>query len=361
MTKNISEQRWHKLRDYENASLAQLVIGYAIDSSYSVMEIAKAANVSRMTIHNWIDGLKVRNKNLATLVINLEISSVLDQLITPNSYEDRFSAGKIKRYAQLKVELLSFKKHLLKVKLEKPDVVATLLQRKYFSYFGVEMINAAFAGYWNFDPIVLPWDETDACKITTDAQYADLCSLLKEELETDGFEVNIDEESHSLSVTLKNCSETLDSKISESQFLTLKTLNKKIDNVVFLEIDWLGAETTGENNFAWFLEWLHTPGRIVIENIFKKIEDLTAKSVHKLDLSFYTICPDDYDEDDGTTVLKQDYLSYRDDEESLYYEGLEIPVNEAYLRLFFSLKGFRFILNRDAGGLNQHIASIDWS
>jgi hypothetical protein len=361
MTKNISEQRLHKLRDYENASLAQLVICYAIDNSYSIIDIAKHANVSRMTIHNWIDGLKVRNKNLATLVINLEISSVLDQLITPNSYADRFSAGTIKRYAKLKVELLSFKKHLLKAKHEKPDLAATLLQRKYFRYFGVEMINAAFAGHWNFDPIVLPWDEADACKITTDVHYADFCSLLEEELWTDGFEVGTDEGPYSLSVTLRNRSETLDPMISENQVLTLKNLNKKIDNLVSFEIDWLGAETKGEDNFAWFLEWLHTPGRIVIENIFKKIEDLTAKSVHKLDLSFYTICSDDYDEDDGTTVLKLDDLSYRDDEESLYYEGLEIPVNEAYLRVFFSLKGFRFNLNRDAGGLNQHIASIDWS
>ena len=179
MTKNISEKRLYKLRDYENASLAQLIICYAIDNSYSLIDLAKAANVSRMTIHNWIDGLKVRNRNLATLVVNLEISSVLEQLISPSPYADRFSAGTIKSYAQLKVELLSLKKELLKIELEKTDVAMTLMQKKYFKYFGREMISAALDGHWNFDPIVLPWDEEDACNISTVTQYADFCLILK--------------------------------------------------------------------------------------------------------------------------------------------------------------------------------------
>jgi hypothetical protein len=359
MTKNISEQRLYKLRDYENASLAQLIICYAIDNSYSLIDLAKAANVSRMTIHNWIDGLKVRNRNLAALVVNLEISSVLEQIISPSPYADRFSAGTIKSYAQLKVELLSLKKELLKIELEKTDVAMTLMQKKYFKYFGREMISAALDGHWNFDPIVLPWDDEDACNISTDTQYADFCLILKEELEADGFEVDIDEGPYSLSETLIKRGETLHPMMSENQVSNLKNLNKKIDNVVFLEIGWLDAETSGDDNFAWFLEWLHTPGQILIENIFKKIEDLTAKSVHHLDLPFYTICEDDYDFY-GSTVLKLDEFSYREDEKSLYYEGLEFPVNEAYLRVFFLLKGFRFILNRDARGPNQHIASIDW-
>jgi hypothetical protein len=53
-------------------------------------------------------------------------------------------------------------------------------------------------------------------------------------------------------------------------------------------------------------------------------------------------------------------MSYGDDETSLYFDGDEIPIDESILREFFTIKGFKFSLDRNANGLNKHIALIAW-
>ncbi len=244
-----------------------------------------------------------------------------------------------------------------------------LVKRKYYKYFGKKMMDEAFSGSCNFEPLILPWDIEDVNKINSKDDYLNFCYALKNELEMDGFAVEEDDETFGFCVNVeignKSLGELLcaghESIENDIQFKNLEKLNSKVVDLTcyFLEISWLGAENKGEDNFAWFLEWLHTPGQVLMEKIFSRIKDATSNSIYKIELPFYTICPSDYDEE-GNTDLKNDYYSYRDDETSLYFDGIEIPVNEAFLREFFLLKGFKFSLKRDAIESNRHIAFFDW-
>jgi hypothetical protein len=371
MTKKISDHTKSKLHNYEKSSLAMLVVRHAIDNSFSINDIAKAADVSRMAITNWVNGSVVRHRNLANLVIKLKFESIIPSLLEPNKSLDQFNATVIKKYFALQSEWNELKIIIEKIKLEKPDLGKVLVQRKYFKYFGRQMMDAAFSGHCNYDPVVLPWDTDDIKNINSVEDYADFCFDLKKELESDGFSAGeYDEEAEEFSVNVKvgnnNFSDLLkitnEAIANEEHLLNLILLSKKLGDIrsCCIEISWLGAETSGEDNFAWFLEWLHTPGRALMMNIFKKIKDLTSKSIFRLEFALYTICDDDYDED-GYTNLKNDEYSYRDDEISLYYEGIEIPVNEGFLREFFLLKGFKFSIKRDVVEKNMHVALIDWS
>lgn len=392
MSKSIAAGTKKKLQDYQNASLAMLVVDHAIEGSYTINDIAKAAEVSRMAIANWINGSEVRDINLAHLILNLKLESVIELIIKPNQYQDEYNAAVIKKTYVLQNEWNRIKKVIEKLKLENPDLGKKLLKRKYFKYFGKKMIEEAIAGFYYYDPVILPWDIEDINAINSIDDYVKLCFYLKSELERDGFGVEGDDDEGSneedinddkdvdekededesyrstvkveigkqrLSELLKLSHETL---VAESQFSNLQKLMTKIGDFTCysLKISWLGAETKREDNFAWFLEWLHTPGQVLMDKIFSEIKEATSQSIYRIELPFYTICPNDYDEN-GFTHLKDDNYSYRDDLTSLYYEGIEIPVNQAFLREFFVLKGFKFSFKRDAVEINKHIAYIDWS
>ncbi len=369
MARNISVDTKKKLEDYKNTSLAKLVVSYAIDNSNSINEIAEAAEVSRMTVSNWINGYKVRDKNLAKLILHLKLLEVMHLIIEPSQSLDVFNATVIKKKYELQNEWMRIKKIIENLASENLDLGKRLVKRKYFKYFGKKMMDVALSGSWNYDPLILPWDTEDINKINSIDDYINFCYTLKNELELDGFAVEEDDENFGFSVNFgignKSLGELLsvghESIENDIQFKNLERLNSKLGDFTccFLGISWLGAENKGEDNFAWFLEWLHTPGQVLMEKIFSRIKDATSNSIYKIELPFYTICPSDYDEE-GNTDLKNDYYSYRDDETSLYYDGIEIPVNQAFLREFFLLKGFKFSLMRDAIESNRHIALIDW-
>ena len=358
MTKQITDNTKLKLLDYKSTSLAKVLIAYAIDYGYSINEIAASAKVSRMTINNWINDSEVRQKNLANLVINLEFESYIGSMIEPRKSEDKFDARVIKKYAELNEEWIKLQKIISEVKNEKFDIGKMLSEKKYFKYYGRQMIDQALNGFWNFDPPLLPVLKEDFEDVESKDSYLEFYNTIKNELEADGFDVDLSEEHFSFSTLPKINSNDWNDLVGKSYFTELSSLEGKIESYHNIKIGWLGASEDVEM-FAWFLEWLQTPGRLLIEKIFSQITQKALNGTNRLELPFYTITDDDYDED-GYTDLKNDDMSYGDDETSLYFDGDEIPTDESILREFFAIKGFKFSLGRDANGLNEHIALISW-
>jgi hypothetical protein len=358
MSKQITDNTKLKLLDYKSTSLAKVLIAYAIDYGYSINEIAVSAKVSRMTINNWINDSEVRQKNLANLVINLEFESYVSSMIQPGKFEDKFDAQVIKKYAELNEEWLKLQKLISDLKTESLDIGKTLSEKKYFKYYGRQMIDEALNGFWNFDPPLLPVLKEDFEDLEGEDSYFEFYNVIKRELEEDGFDVGLSEERFSFLTLPVINSEEWNRLFGKSYTTELSSLKEKIENYHDIQIGWLGA-SVDEKMFSWFLEWLHTPGRLVMEKIFSQITQKALKGINRLELPFYTITDDDYDED-GYTELKNDEMTYGDDETSLYFEGDEIPVDEAILREFFAIKGFKFSLTRNANGLNEHDALISW-
>ena len=365
MPRQISSATKSKVSGYNSSSLAMLIVSYAIENSWSINDIAEAAGVSRMTISNWVNGSETRGKNLAELILKLDLEQFVDSIITPDSSLNSLNANTVKKHAELQKEWGAIKQIIEKIKLELSDPGKQVLARKYFKYFGSKILQKAYDGLWNYDPLVLPWDLDDIKKITTQDEYYDFCMLLQQELEEDGFNVSIAEKEYPISLLSSDAYSKLG--LDESyQLENLKSLQKSIDAIYQIEIDWLGVNDDydnihdGEDNFAWFLEWLHTPGRIIVDLIFSKIKVATISNQNKLDLPLYSICEDDYDEEERTE-LRNDEFSYRDDSFSLYYEGHEIPVNEVYLREFFAFLGYKFYVKRNFPELNKHVACISWA
>jgi hypothetical protein len=220
------------------------------------------------------------------------------------------------------------------------------------------MIDQALNGFWNFDPPLLPVLKEDFEDVESKDSYLEFYNTIKNELEADGFDVDLSEENFSFSTLPKINSDEWNDLVGKSYFTELSSLEGKIESYHDIQIGWLGASENVEM-FAWFLEWLHTPGRLLIEKIFSQITQKALNGTNRLELAFYTITDDDYDED-GYTDLKNDDMSYGDDETSLYFDGDEIPIDESILREFFAIKGFKFSLGRDANSLNEHIALITW-
>ena len=349
MIKITDQKSESGLQNYEQSTFAMLVVSYCINNcNYSIMDVAKASNVSELSIHNWLNAQQFKRKNLSMLIINLDIEPFLDSIISPANNLDRFDAKIIKKYAALRVELAEQKKCLEKVKIENVDPGKILLKKKYFQLFGEKMIDAALNGQPSvhissvqliveFDLYVNDDENIEDPYIQDEIFSNDLDNALLEELKSDGFLVEI--ESYRLVSTDLYGWSTFDCT---------------------LLIDWYDEESLRTDGFSWFLEWLHTPGYYFINDIFNNINQLSAKSIFRLEIELYTVTPEDYDED-GYSELKDDSVSARPDEESLYFEGMEIPVHEAFLREFFSIKGFKFTLKRNARALNKHIAVIDWS
>ena len=260
----------------------------------------------------------------------------------------------------------------------------TLIQRKYFKYFGREMIIETWAGNEVFRFPLLPWDLTDIENIHDQEDYTKFCYTIEQELLADGFHEEANEDADvdgfheeanegedteetmhewmDLSKLLKFGDDQLSSiikmQIDTQKFENLKKLNQKIKDVMFLKFQVPRCEADIED-FAWFLYWLRWDGRAIMETILSKITLQTKNSAYSLELLFHTITDEKYD-GDGTTNLRVDEFRYCDDANSLYFDGREIPVHESILREFFLIKGIKFSLKRDFLKKNQHVACFDW-
>lgn len=344
-----AEKFLYQLPDYEKRTLAMLVVHYCnVALGYSLPKIADAANVDIVTINRWIHGDKADSNNLAEMILNLDILSSIEYLIKPNIETDRFSAVAVRKYAGLHADWIDLQKDLDKVKLDRGDLGKRLLRKKYFQLFGKQMIDAALKGMpsVHLKSIKLPIESGQTLNSMEDIkddsyQEFDLddsiisnLSFLRE-LQDDGFCVEIE-----------SCNRLI---MVESYPVTIDPDTDDFNCDLF--IDWAVDEPN--DGFSWFLNWLHVPGLSFIEEVFELISQETIKRSTKLELPFYS-------------VFKYSNYEYEDEEskkeiEKLYYEDIEIPVNIAYLREFFFLKGFSFQFEQNAKGPKQHVAKLDWS
>jgi len=351
MANKISTETKSKLVNRDNPTLAMLVLSYAIENSYSINEIADSADVSRMTIHSWINGSIARNKNLAKMILFLEFHPLVLSLIENKAPINSIDLQIIKLRAKLISEWDCIIKEISKLQLEKNNIESYLLQKKYFKYFGKKLLDAAYAGKPDCTLPILPWDVSDIKKINSEDDYLRFCDYLKNELVNDGFAVQIYDERYSLSYLVENY-EYLKSKLLMGNDSDLKALNKTIDSYLIINIDWLPEEDWDEekddyeDKLSWFLEWLHTPGLVVIDKIITKIKSQIALGKNNLDLATITISKKDYDED-----------GYN---ESTYYDGYEIPVADVYLKIFFNHLGYHFNFKRNYPWFNEHLITISW-
>jgi hypothetical protein len=361
--------------DSINSYITKKILDYVFASGCGSSEIAKMADVSRATIHNWMHGHEARYTNLARILSSIGLdNSFSEKIFNLTKLSKSFDAKDIKLYHSLVGELnklsQAIEQNLKEVALER---LVAPPEMSFISLFGRKLIERALSRKWEMSALLLPIGFVDASSENLIEDYEQFSFSLESDLEKSQFGFHVLDKFDSKSIKDLSNAGILAALTSDEKIFLNELLSKKV-LVKYYQLEWGYGDTGNEfqlewgyrdtgNEFQWFLEWLtDRDGQEVISTLFKDIRELTSQNKNKLELyvesvegylnkskdKFLKTVYDNLSPEDQLSFYADEHLDdyecpielYREDS-SYIYEGYEIPISPALVKFFFNIMGFQ--------------------
>jgi hypothetical protein len=367
--------------DSINSYITKKILDYVSSSGYGSSEIAKMADVSRATIHNWMNGHEARYTNLAKILASIGLdNSFFEKIFNLTHLSRSFDAKDIKLYHSLASELNKLSRAIEQNKKEVAlEQLVAPPELSFISLFGRKLIESALSRKHGLNVLLLPIGFVDLKSENLITDYEQFSLLLESDLDKSEISFRVIDVFDSKSIkTISDADMYAHINSDERSYLN-ELLLKKI-SVKCYQLEW-GYGDTG-NEFQWFLEWLSDyDGQAVINALFKEIRDLTSQNKNKLELyvesverylskskdEFLKTVYDNLNAEDQLSFDSEDYLYdyqcpielYREDS-SYIYDEYEIPISPAMVKFFFNMMGFQAIFKCDEPSVGEHKVVLSW-
>ncbi len=367
--------------DSINSYITKKILAYVSATGYGSSEIAKMADVSRATIHNWMHGHEARYTNLAKILTFVGLDNSFSEKIFNLTHLSRsFDAKDIKLYHSLAGELNKLSRAIEQNKKEVAlEQLISPPELSFISLFGRKLIESALSRKHGLNVLLLPIGFVDLKSENLITDYEQFSLLLESDLDKSEISFRVIDVFDSKSIkTISDANMYAAINSDERSYLN-ELLLKKIP-VKCYQLEW-GYGDTG-NEFQWFLEWLSDyDGQAVINALFKDIRDLTSQNKNKLELyvesverylskskeEFLKTVYDNLNAEDQLSFNSEDYLYdyqcpielYRENS-SYVYDEYEIPISPAMVKFFFNMMGFQATFKCDEPSVGEHKVILSW-